>query len=122
MIHLARIVSIKGKCLAFEVHLLQLVLLFPAAVFHRQIHVGTVAAAGIGKDPRGGISQAGALRFGLLLGMGTNEVLIQGLIGLSGHLHALIDQSHLVDEEIAEHTRAVHHHINAGTAQFLQGN
>ena len=52
----------------------------------------------------------------------TNEVLLQRLVGLGSHLHGLIDQRHLVDEQIAEHTGAVHHHINAGAAEFFQGN
>ena len=46
----------------------------------------------------------------------------QGLVGLGGKLDALVDQSHLIDEQVAENTRAIHHHINTRTTEFLQGN
>ena len=121
MIHLARVVGIEGKGFAGEIHLLQFILLFPGAVFHRQVDVGAVAAAGIGENPCCRIPQRHALGRRLLKGVAAHEVYIQGLIGLSCHLHALVDQAHLVDEEVAEYPTAVHHHIDAGPAQLLKG-
>ena len=52
--------------------------------------------------------------------MRTNEVLLQRLVGLSRHLHSLVNQSHLVDEQVTEHTGAVHHHIDPRTTQLFQ--
>mmetsp|Transcript_40129 Transcript_40129/g.94452 ORF Transcript_40129/g.94452 Transcript_40129/m.94452 type:complete len:209 (-) Transcript_40129:3188-3814(-) len=42
------------------------------------------------------------------------------LLGLSSHLDGAIQQVHLVDEEVAEHTRAVADHINTRSAKLLQ--
>ena len=122
LIHLTGVVGIEGEGLAGEVHLLQLTFLLPGAVLHCEVHVGAVAAAGVGEHPAGRIPQARAFFLRLLESVLTNEVLLQRLVGLGSHLHGLIDQRHLVDEQIAEHTGAVHHHINAGAAEFFQGN
>jgi len=49
-----------------------------------------------------------------------HKVHLHGLIGLGGHFHALIDQGHLVDEQVAEHAAAVDYHVDARAAQFFQ--
>ena len=121
LVHLTRVVGIEGEGLAREVHLLQLTFLLPGAVLHRKVHIGAVATAGIGEHPAGRITQTHAFFLGLLEGVLANEVLLQGLVGLCSHFHGLINQGHLVDEQIAEHTGAVHHHINAGATEFFKG-
>ena len=98
LVHLTRVISIEGKGLAGEIHLLKLALFLPGAVLHRQVHVGAVAAAGIGEHAAGGIPKGGALFLCLLQSVLAYEVLLEGLIRLSRHLHSLINQSHLVDE------------------------
>ena len=50
-----------------------------------------------------------------------NEVLLQRFIGLSRHFHGLVDQRHLVDEQIAEHTGAVHDNVDPGAAELFEG-
>ena len=120
MIHLAGIVGVEGEGFAGEVHLLQLPFLFPGAVLHRQVHIRGIAAAGVGKHAGGGIAQGDALLSGLLLAVLTYKIHLQGLISLGGHLHPLIDQGHLVDEQITENPRAIHHHIDAGPAQLFE--
>ncbi|CAI8163767.1 MAG: Uncharacterised protein [Synechococcus sp. CC9902] len=54
--------------------------------------------------------------------MFAHKVLIERFLSLSGQFHRLINQCHLVDEQIPEHPGTVHHHINAGTTQFLERN
>ena len=51
-----------------------------------------------------------------------NKVLLEGLISLGCHLHGLVDQCHLINEQIAEHPGTVHHHINARPSELLKGN
>ena len=74
LIHLAGIIGIKGEGFTGKVHLLELILLFPGAVLHRQIHIRRITAAGIGEHPRSGIPQGDALGRGLLLGVATHEI------------------------------------------------
>ena len=54
--------------------------------------------------------------------MFAHKILLKRLISFCCHLHGLIDQCHLVDEQIAEDSRAVHHHINTGASQLLKRN
>mmetsp|Transcript_21009 Transcript_21009/g.46075 ORF Transcript_21009/g.46075 Transcript_21009/m.46075 type:complete len:1268 (+) Transcript_21009:731-4534(+) len=115
-------VAVEGKALALHVHLLQLALVAPAAVLHRQVDVGGVGARRVGEHAGGSLAQGGHAQLrSLLLGVLAHKVHLIRLVLLRSQLDGAVQQQHLVDEQVAEHTGAVHHHVHTGPAQLLQG-
>eukprot|EP00960_Hanusia_phi_P023345 689242-Hanusia_phi.AAC.1 len=120
LLHHPRLVRVERVTLAGQELLLQLLLPLPSSVLDRQTDVGAVAARGVGEDAGGCISQGDAEFLRLLLGVLAHEVHLERLVRLSRHLDAAVEEVHLVDEEVAEDTRAGDDHVDAGPAELLE--
>mmetsp|Transcript_27247 Transcript_27247/g.59503 ORF Transcript_27247/g.59503 Transcript_27247/m.59503 type:complete len:1448 (-) Transcript_27247:88-4431(-) len=115
-------VRVEGERLAGQVHLLQLGLVVPGGVLHRQVDVGGVRAGRVGEDAGGRLAQGAVELLRLLQGVLAHKVHLQGLLLLlGGELHGAVQQVHLVHEQVAEDAGAVHHHVDAGAAELLEG-
>ena len=119
--HGARIVSTEGEGFASEVHFLKFGFIVPCAIFDRQIDIRGVGTGGVGEDAGGGLTQVNSHLFSLGEGMFADEVHFEGFIGFGSHFHGLVEQVHLVDEQVAEYARTVDHHIDAGATEFFKG-
>mmetsp|Transcript_9371 Transcript_9371/g.28235 ORF Transcript_9371/g.28235 Transcript_9371/m.28235 type:complete len:261 (-) Transcript_9371:3104-3886(-) len=120
-LHDARSVAVECVRLSVHVHLLQLRLVFPAAVLDSQAHVRRIAARRVGEDSRCGIAHRDAKLLSLLQGVLADEVHLSWLVSLGCHLDGAIQECHLVDKQVSEHSRAVHHDVNSWSSKLLQG-
>mmetsp|Transcript_30830 Transcript_30830/g.60333 ORF Transcript_30830/g.60333 Transcript_30830/m.60333 type:complete len:829 (-) Transcript_30830:742-3228(-) len=120
LLHLAGAVGVEGERLALQELLLELALVLPAAVLDGQADVGAVASGGVGEDARGGRAEVDAELLGLLDGVLTHEVLVEGLVGLGSHLHGAVEEVHLVDEEVPEDARAGDDGVDTRAAELLE--
>ena len=67
-------------------------------------------------------SHLSALFFYLLQCVLSYKVHLDWLISLRSHLHCLVNESHLVDKQVSEDTRAVDDDIDARSAELLERN
>ena len=49
-----------------------------------------------------------------------NEILVEGLVSLGGHLNSTIHQIHLVDKKITENSGARNNDVNSRAAKFFK--
>ena len=120
LLHHTGLVGVEGEALAGEELLLELALVLPAAVLDGETNVGGVGTGGVGEDTASGLTQRNVHLLGLLHGVLTDKVLVEGLVGLGGHLDTTVHEVHLVDEEITEHTGARNDNVDTGTAKLLK--
>eukprot|EP00964_Phaeocystis_antarctica_P011942 scaffold6584_cov98-Phaeocystis_antarctica.AAC.2 len=116
----ARLVGVEGEALARDELVLQLRLVLPAAILDGEADVGRVRAGGVGKDARRGLAQRALHLLGLVECVLAHEVHLEWLVELGGHLDGAVKQGHLVNEEVAEDTRAGDDHVDARPAELLQ--
>mmetsp|Transcript_11210 Transcript_11210/g.23518 ORF Transcript_11210/g.23518 Transcript_11210/m.23518 type:complete len:586 (+) Transcript_11210:381-2138(+) len=122
LLHHARLVSIEGKALPGQELILQLGLILPSSILNRKTNIGTVRSSRVGEHTACSLTQRHIQLLSLLKGVLAHKVLLQRLIRLSGHLDTTVQQVHLVDEQVTEHSRARHNHINTGAAKLLKRN
>ena len=114
-------VRVERKRLAVQVHVLQLRLVVPGRVLHRQVDVGGVRPGGVGEDARRRLADGQTEFLRLLDGVLAHEVHLVGLVLLGGELDGAVEEVHLVHEQVAEHAGAVHDDVDARAAELLQG-
>mmetsp|Transcript_10524 Transcript_10524/g.29573 ORF Transcript_10524/g.29573 Transcript_10524/m.29573 type:complete len:518 (+) Transcript_10524:2164-3717(+) len=122
LLHHAGLVGVESEALAGEELLLELTLVLPSAVLNGKTDVGTVRTGRVGEDTAGGLTEGDVQLLGLLHGVLADKVLIEGLVGLGGHLDTTVHEVHLVDEEITEDTGARNNNVDTGTAKLLKRN
>mmetsp|Transcript_5658 Transcript_5658/g.12573 ORF Transcript_5658/g.12573 Transcript_5658/m.12573 type:complete len:343 (+) Transcript_5658:74-1102(+) len=117
-----RSIRVERERLAVQVHVLELAFIVPRRVFNGKVDVGRVGARRVGEDARRGFTDGHTEFFGLLPGMLTHVVHLIRFVLLGGELDGAIQQVHLVDKQVAEHTRAVDDDVDARAAEFFQRN
>ena len=120
-LHAAGESALNAKDLRFRYMLLQLRLVVPGRVLHREVDVGGVRAGGVGEDARRRLADGQAELLRLLHGVLAHEVHVVGLILLRGELDGAVQEVHLVDEEVAEDAGAVDDDVDARAAELLEG-
>eukprot|EP00962_Isochrysis_galbana_P012886 scaffold3665_cov102-Isochrysis_galbana.AAC.3 len=117
----AGLVGVEGEALARGELILQLLLALPAAILDCEADVGRVGAGGVGEDSGGRVADGAAKLLRLLDGVLAHKVHLERLVELGHQLDGAVEQVHLVDEEVAEDARAGDDHVDARSAELLEG-
>mmetsp|Transcript_25720 Transcript_25720/g.64239 ORF Transcript_25720/g.64239 Transcript_25720/m.64239 type:complete len:1163 (-) Transcript_25720:603-4091(-) len=120
LVHDTGPVRVEGEALAAEVHVLELLLVLPAAVLDGEVDVRRVGARGVREDPGGRLAKGDVQLLGLLERVLANKVHLERLVGLGRHLDRAVHKSHLVDEQITEDAGAVDDDVDTGPAELLK--